>query len=316
MRKPAAYLNVHEELPLTYHGRGGKLSTYRIASARESVAERVAEATDQPAVREWYETVFLNWLKRDGWRREAGSLGWDAGPGVGDTLEDMVSDYFGDMLFEAVDDDAPDAARYGGDRGLFLRDLLWRLPPHAAESAVLLPVGFGMVYDAWGLHEVTACLVDLAQNGRALGRLSVRDAALQTRAWRKRRARAEGNDAEGEDVRTVMRFPDGFRVVRLLTPKALDRESALCGHCVGEGGYDRDLRAEHARVYSLRDGENTPHATVAARDGDVVEVRGFGNGPVPATLRQRVKDFLLAARLRLCGDHDKLGLPSGIFENG
>jgi hypothetical protein len=40
-------------------------------------------------------------------------------------------------------------------------------------------------------------------------------------------------DGEGEE--SIMTFADGGRVVRLLTPAALDRESAMMGHCVGQG---------------------------------------------------------------------------------
>lgn len=59
-----------------------------------------------------------------------------------------------------------------------------------------------------------------------------------------------------------MRLADGFSVGRMLTPEALDRETAAMQHCVGLGSYDRNLDDERRGLYSLRDAFNKPHATI------------------------------------------------------
>lgn len=65
-----------------------------------------------------------------------------------------------------------------------------------------------------------------------------------------------------DDERLQMQLADGFSVVRMLTPEALDRESAAMQHCVGLGSYDRHLNDERRGLYSLRDAFNKPHATI------------------------------------------------------
>ncbi|MCS4089731.1 PcfJ domain-containing protein [Rhizobium sp. BK176] len=64
------------------------------------------------------------------------------------------------------------------------------------------------------------------------------------------------------DERLHMKLADGFSVVRLLTPGALDRESTAMQHCVGLGGYDHHLADDRRGLFSLRDSFNKPHATI------------------------------------------------------
>lgn len=54
----------------------------------------------------------------------------------------------------------------------------------------------------------------------------------------------------------------GYRVFKLVTPGALDAESSLMGHCVGNGGYDAALENGELEIYSLRDGTGKSHVTI------------------------------------------------------
>ena len=85
----------------------------------------------------------------------------------------------------------------------------------------------------------------------------------------------------GEGEETEMELADGFRLVRLVTPEALDAESALMGHCVGNGSYDHPLRRGEIAIYSLRDGKGRSHVTIEenAFTGDLVQVHGKQNRP-------------------------------------
>ena len=67
------------------------------------------------------------------------------------------------------------------------------------------------------------------------------------------------------DEQLEMTLDDGCYVVRLLTPAALDRESAQMQHCIGHGGYDRRLEDDEYRFWSLRDSFGKAHATVEAK---------------------------------------------------
>jgi hypothetical protein len=54
----------------------------------------------------------------------------------------------------------------------------------------------------------------------------------------------------------------GYTLVRLLTPAALDLESARMHHCLGDGAYDQRLAVGWGRYLSVRDGRNRPVATI------------------------------------------------------
>lgn len=72
---------------------------------------------------------------------------------------------------------------------------------------------------------------------------------------------------------------NGFRLVRLLTPAALDRESAEMQHCIGDGGYDEDLDDAGLLYLSLRDSHGKAHATIEIDDGVIVQLQGKQNRP-------------------------------------
>jgi hypothetical protein len=59
-----------------------------------------------------------------------------------------------------------------------------------------------------------------------------------------------------------MTFGDGWKIVRLLMPEALDREGEHMQHCIGKGAYDHHLDGDSHVFYSLRDPKNRPHATM------------------------------------------------------
>lgn len=70
---------------------------------------------------------------------------------------------------------------------------------------------------------------------------------------------------------------DGFYLVRLMTPAALDRESAEMQHCIGNGGYDDNLQRRGFLYLSLRDGAGKAHATLEIEDGMLVQLQGKQN---------------------------------------
>lgn len=71
---------------------------------------------------------------------------------------------------------------------------------------------------------------------------------------------------------------NGYVLVQLLTPAALDRESSVMQHCIGGGGYDRYLQNGERRLLSLRDAYGKAHATIEVRsDGHIVQLQGKQN---------------------------------------
>ena len=64
------------------------------------------------------------------------------------------------------------------------------------------------------------------------------------------------------DEELVKQFDNGYSLVRLLTPKALDRESGQMQHCIGQGAYDQHLEGGEYEYLSLRDPAGKPHVTI------------------------------------------------------
>ena len=93
--------------------------------------------------------------------------------------------------------------------------------------------------------------------------------------------------ADGDEELVEM-LADGYYVVRLLTPEALDRESAQMQHCIGNGGYDDYLLDGTHEYYSLRDPSGRPHVTVEVSGGSAVQLQGKQN----ATPARKYLDLL------------------------
>lgn len=97
------------------------------------------------------------------------------------------------------------------------------------------------------------------------------DKAMKRRLQGRSRALKEGDESLAAEL------ADGYTVVRLLTPAALDVESDRMRHCVGHGAYDADVEAGRSEIYSLRDPEGRPLVTIEA-EADLIERRSFVKG--------------------------------------
>lgn len=88
------------------------------------------------------------------------------------------------------------------------------------------------------------------------------------KAMKKRLQGMTSAPVDDRHERKVVDLADGYSVIRLLTPEALDRESVHMQHCVGHGSYDWRVANGASEIYSLRDPAGKPHATI--------EVSAFG----------------------------------------
>jgi hypothetical protein len=98
---------------------------------------------------------------------------------------------------------------------------------------------------------------------------------------------------EGEEVLEQV-LDAGWYMVRLLTPRALDNESAAMQHCVGHGTYDVRVLTGQVVILSLRDPHNKPHVTIEidTRSNSVVQIRGKQNERPKAEYARRVRQFI------------------------
>jgi len=119
------------------------------------------------------------------------------------------------------------------------------------------------------------------------------------------------------DTKTLMRFDNGMRIVQLMTQNALKYEGAQMGHCAGAGAYDHGINSNVLAVYSLRDAQNEPHATMQAlvegNSNALFQCKGKENKPVIEKYMPMLQQFLTQQKFRLmeraaiCGlvqDHD------------
>ncbi|MBY3157288.1 hypothetical protein HFO56_33730 [Rhizobium laguerreae] len=85
---------------------------------------------------------------------------------------------------------------------------------------------------------------------------------------------------------------DGWWLVKLLTPVALDRESQLMQHCIGHGSYDQRLSTEGTIFLSLRDPRAMPHATIEIDNDRIVQFQGKQNArPMPKYVKRCLPYF-------------------------
>jgi hypothetical protein len=97
----------------------------------------------------------------------------------------------------------------------------------------------------------------------------------------------------GEEVLEQV-LDSGWYMVRLLTPSALDNESAEMQHCVGHGTYDTRVLDGQVIILSLRDPRNKPHVTIEidARTNSIIQIRGKQNATPKAEYARRVRHFI------------------------
>lgn len=174
----------------------------------------------------------------------------------------------------------------------------------------------------WSVREKAEWLDNKDENGRIrklaklggmVALMAEADAQIAKQEWILPQAESS------EDAEPVMDLANGFYVVRLRTPDALKRESAMMGHCVGLGGYDHAVKDGSSLIYSIRDRRHRSHATlhVRAKDRTVVELRGKQNQMPVRHYREVMLPFLdkesfhFTNRASWRGGHGILALDDG-----
>lgn len=100
-----------------------------------------------------------------------------------------------------------------------------------------------------------------------------------------------------EDQRVVLDLGDGYELVGLLTPMALDAETIAMDHCIGRGSYDWKLGAESRyRFFSVRDETGQSRATLEVHGVVIEQAVGYRNGPVEDHVQRKIDDAARALR--------------------
>ena len=101
------------------------------------------------------------------------------------------------------------------------------------------------------------------------------------------------------DEELYQELDNGYYLVKLLTPAALDREGSQMQHCIGGGAYDKQLKNSNGHFLSLRDLAGKPHITVEIRDGSVVQLQGKQNKAPLLKYTKALSSFFGASKLEV-----------------
>ena len=158
--------------------------------------------------------------------------------------------------------------------------------------------------------EVVDYLNARVANGDNISAISVPEAYRLTAVWKnKNLTDPKLPDVIGVDVKFFSELGNGYKILQLLTPKALDRESTRCAHCIGKGGYDHLLKNETNKFLSLRDSEDNDIATFhIINTNQISQLKGHNNRPVQQDFWPMIKDFIIQNQLVMINDFELIGL--------
>jgi hypothetical protein len=128
---------------------------------------------------------------------------------------------------------------------------------------------------------------------------AIREADRYFSDLNKKFAKAAQAQTEG-DIKTVLDFGDGYKIVELLTQNALKLEGPKMGHCVGGGAYDDGVEKGTTKIFSLRDKNNEPHVTfeIGVAKNTLKQCKGKENGPAVAAYMPYVEAFVRQGKFK------------------
>jgi len=124
-------------------------------------------------------------------------------------------------------------------------------------------------------------------------KLNFKSALDKTENYEKELKNLKSSKPDKNGINVIKKYPGGEQWVRLLTPKALDRETKLMNHCAGKGDYDYKVRKNESFVYSLRDSTGKSQCTIEVlRNSILNQIKGYEDGPIKEEFIPFVKDFI------------------------
>ena len=101
--------------------------------------------------------------------------------------------------------------------------------------------------------------------------MSYKQACSNTEKWNKALIKKGNNIIESDsDTEIIKDFGDGFKIVKLISVNAFEREGFLMRHCVSS------YFGSNSEIYSLRDKNNMPHCTME----EDRQIKGKANGSI------------------------------------
>ncbi|MCS4090142.1 PcfJ domain-containing protein [Rhizobium sp. BK176] len=124
-------------------------------------------------------------------------------------------------------------------------------------------------------------------------------------------ARVAHTQLTEKDVQVVAELDNGYKIVRLLTPAALDEESRMMRHCIGNGAYDAMLADDDNGYFSLRDPKGGSHVTLEIEEmkkyRSITQLQGKGNTLPVRRYLDMLKAFIKEIDAELGGTPGEMG---------
>lgn len=132
------------------------------------------------------------------------------------------------------------------------------------------------------------------------------------KAMRIKAQQSLGITVSAGDERLIKVLEDGYHIVQMLTPTALDRESAYMQHCIGNGAYDAGLEDSEVEYLSFRDKMGKPHATLEIHNEMVIQLQGKQNKSPAQKYLDLIIPFLKERKL---GWNNEVSRQGGIYDS-
>lgn len=252
------------------------MSSRNVLNAQEVArfVDDLAQQTARPELQRWLRGPARRWILRH----------YDLADRI---LRDPASG-----TFVLVRPDSPDSIddvvprSFGGEVPAWCAAALER-----GDEVVVLRLGASL---RKRLTRVTALLEAELRQGSltSLERLTFETAEARLRKSRRDVYTARRRAAIARGAVPVFRTAGGADVVRLTSPESLADEGSRMHHCVGGYGYPEAVARGSCEIYSLRDRDGRPRATLEVEKGQVWQAKGFANGTLGAPERVVLRAFI------------------------
>lgn len=119
-----------------------------------------------------------------------------------------------------------------------------------------------------------------------LQRITVDQMLTLEKQWLEKLSKEKTEKLDASHYKLIYAFADEFKIVQLLTPECKGEEGSLMGHCVGGSTYEKKT------IFSLRDKQNQPHATMEVDGKNIVQLQGKQNQEIVEKYWPYIKEFI------------------------
>lgn len=280
----------------------------------------IFKARTPTEVKQWFERNFVKWIKN----------------GAADRDDDMMDEKVFQKTFyvplSEYIDDLLNNEKNLVKQGKLTKDIVLKSFPEYVQKnptdAVVFSGGrlFRLKKITPSVEKLHEFLIAVEQNkanrndvimppmfvSKRLDVLQVPEAFKRTKAWHQyTEQQAEKVSAAQEaqmvkalrlnhDYKVLTPFESGNKMVQLLTGKAASVEGTIMKHCVAS--YGGDIEKGKTTIYSLRNKDNIPVATIEMKGTQAVQVKGPHNSTIKPEYHDDLRQFFKSKKISVGAD--------------